>query len=234
MEKVRPLWRFIIGFALLMNLVVSSSMFNMQQESFMSFAVSVAAMVTWVYLCIRYRYVDPLRAMYELEIQRDEERKAEKAAEEARREEERKAEEAARAEAEAKREAARAEYERTHGRIRFNIVGVTFKNPDGTSRQALLKEVLASGCDGDLSLEDYEFEGKPAIRINYEGMTLGHVPARLVPEIMPVIDKITDCTLDIKSFTPEDVDDELDDYGDPVHRNREKIYRAEVTLEYEK
>ena len=222
MEKIRPLWRIIIGFFLFSWWVYVSNEMIMQLVSYFVWVFWTAAFATWIYLCFRVKYVDPARALLELEL----EKKSAREAEQRRIREEREAEEA-------RRKAAQAEFERTHGRMEFNIAGVTFKNDDGSKRQDLLKEALASDCDGGLSFEEYEYNGKPAVRIIYDDVhILGNVPARMVSEFLNIVDKITSVNLDIKTFTPEDVDDDWDD--GPVRKNRERLYRAKVHIVYDK
>lgn len=219
MESLRPRWRFIIGFAIWLFLMNAITSIYESWSGFFVFAFWTAAFVTWIALCFRIKYVDP-------ETVRRQAEKAAADAEAQRIREEREAEEA-------RRKAEREEWERTHGRMEFNIAGVTFKNEDGTKRQDLLKEALASDCDGGLTFEEYEYNGKPAVRIIYDDVhTLGNVPARMVSEFLNIVDKITSVNLDIKTFTPEDVDDDWDD--GPVRKNREKLYRAKVHIVYDK
>lgn len=221
MEKIRPFWRIVIGLFLFMMVVYSSNMMNMGIGNPLLFPFYCAALVTWIYVCIRVKYVDPVRAIYELELAK----KTEADTEAAKRQDEREAEEA-------KRKAEREEWERTHGRMVFNIAGVTFKNDDGTKRQDLLKEVLASGADGDVTFEEYEYNGKPAVRILYDQQhMLGNVPARMVGEFLKIMDKISAVNLDIQTFTPDDVDD---DWEEGRKKNKEKLYRAEVHIVYDK
>lgn len=223
MEKIRPFWRIVIGLFLFMMVVYSSNMMNMGIGNPLLFPFYGAALVTWIYVCIRVKYVDPVRAIYELEFAK----KAEADAEAAKRKAEREAEEA-------RRKAEREEFERTHGRLRFRLAGVTYKNDDGTSRQDLLKEVLASDCQGDTAVEDYEYNGKPAVRLLYDGHILGHVPQTVVPEFLKIIDEIDSVNLDIQTFTPKDADDDWDDDDRPRRKSKEKIYFADVTVVYNK
>lgn len=214
MEKIRPFWRIVIGLFLFMMVVYSSNMMNMGIGNPLLFPFYGAALVTWIYVCIRVKYVDPVRAIYELELAKKTEADAERNAEEANRKSE------------------RDEWERTHGRMVFNIAGVTFKNDDGTKRQDLLKEVLASGADCDITFEEYEYNGKPAVRILYDRQhMLGNVPARMVGDFLKIMDKISAVNLDIQTFTPDDVDD---DWEDGRKKNKEKLYRAEVHIVYDK
>lgn len=140
--------------------------------------------------------------------------------------------EAERKDAELKAEMA--EFDRTHGRIKTKLVGVTFNNEDGTSRQAVLKELSASGDSSGLSMDVYDFNGEPAIRVLYEGMCCGNLPKSIVPEVLAVEDNITSCSLNVETFTPDDVDDDYDDDGNIKHANKTKLYRADLTIVYNK
>lgn len=228
MEKIKPLWRIIIGFFLFSWWVYVSNEMVMQLVSYPVWVFWTAAFVTWIYLCFRVKYIDPIRGLYELELERQQAAKAAADAEVQHRREEREAKEA-------RRKAELQEFERTHGRMVFNIAGVTFKNEDGTKRQDLLKEALASECDGGIIFEEYEYNGKSAVRILYDdNYMLGNVPARMVNEFLTIKDKISSVNLDIQTFTPDDVDDEWNDNGEPVKKNREKLYRAKVYIVYDK
>lgn len=214
MEKIRPFWRIVIGLFLFMMVVYSSNMMNMGIGNPLLFPFYGAALVTWIYVCIRVKYVDPVRAIYELEFAKKTEADAERDAEEANRKSERE------------------EWERTHGRMVFNIAGVTFTNDDGTKRQDLLKEVLTSGGDCDVTFEEYEYNGRSAVRILYDQQhMLGNVPARMVGDFLKIMDKISAVNLDIQTFTPDDVDD---DWEEGRKKNKEKLYRAEVHIVYDK
>ena len=221
MESLRPRWRIIIGVVLWGIFMNGGGHIYDGWGGFFIFAFWTAALVTWIVMCLRIKYVDP-------ETVRRQAEKAAADAEAQRIREEREAEEA-------RRKAEREEWERTHGRMVFNIAGVTFKNDDGTKRQDLLKEVLASEGDCDITFEEYEYNGKPAVRIIYDDVhTLGNVPARMVSEFLKIMDNISAVNLDIKTFTPDDVDDDWDDNGDLVKKSREKIYRAKMHIVYDK
>lgn len=223
MEKIRPFWRIVIGLFFFSMVVYASNMMTMGQGNPLLFPFYCAALVTWIYVCIRVKYVDPARVLLEMEL----EKKAAADAEAAKRQAERDAEEA-------RRKAEREEFERTHGRLKFRLAGVTFINDDGTSRQNLLREVLASGCQGETELEEYEYRGKPAVRLLYDGHILGNVPQSSVSDFLEIIDRINSVNLDIQTFTPKDVDDDWDDDDRPRRKSKEKIYFANVTVVYNK
>lgn len=143
-------------------------------------------------------------------------------------EEERREKEAREAAALKEREerlARQAEWEETHGRIYTNLAGVTFKNADGTSRQAALKDAYANGCAGTLEFEQYEYQGEPALLVCYEGVGIGNIPKARVPEVLSILDRLSSARLDVEVFVPELDDDDV---------RPDKIYRADLTVIYTK
>ena len=62
---------------------------------------------------------------------------------------------------------------------RFKVVGVTFKNEDGSSRQKILKDIYEKKPPFDKKLDieisEYEYEGKPAYHVNVNGKTIGNI-----------------------------------------------------------
>lgn len=105
---------------------------------------------------------------------------------------------AAKAEAKSREEAARkAEtearykaYKDSHEELTFKVVGVTFSNPDGTKRQALLDKLLrrkppfAEKKDDDgieITIERGEYEGEPAFSVYANGYQLGNIGREDIP-----------------------------------------------------
>lgn len=72
MHKIRPLWRFIFFFILIICVTVSANNINGTYRGFFTFAIYAAATITWVYLCFAVKYVDPLRGIYEKILENDE------------------------------------------------------------------------------------------------------------------------------------------------------------------
>lgn len=105
------------------------------------------------------------------------------------------------AEAEAKRKAA---WEASHGVITTRLAGVTFDNEDGSSRQRALQGALADEGAGSVTLELYEFNGRDAIRVLYEGVCVGTIPQALVPEVSRILSRITAAHLSAERFVPEE------------------------------
>lgn len=122
--------------------------------------------------------------------------------------------------------AQQAEWERTHGCLTTQIVGVTFDNEDGTSRQRLLKDAMANDCCGTLELEAYDYKGAQAVRVLYEGEQIGNVPKGRAEAVAAVIDRISAAYLNVERFVPED-DNENRGLGG-------YIYRADLTIVYTK
>ena len=61
------------------------------------------------------------------------------------------------------------------------VVGVTFKNKDGSNRQDYIKQLEDNE---PLELELYEYEGAPAVRVNNQyGQCIGHLRKEFAPEI---------------------------------------------------
>ena len=126
------------------------------------------------------------------------------------------------------RKARQAEWQRTHGRIVTRLAGVTFDNPDGSSRQKYLKVAYEDDCAGDLQLDTYTYNGEDAIRVLYEGRELGNIPCQAVPEVLAVFNRIEDAELNIDIFEPDDWEEES------FHKKLKEIYRADLTLIYKK
>lgn len=220
MNKIKPFWRVVLGFLILMMVVASSNELSFG-GSFLGFAVSVAGLIVYIYFAIRVPYDDPLRSMRDLMARQQAQAEQEKA------EVDRKAE----ADRQARLDAARAEREewaRQHGVITFAVAGVTFDNDDGTSRQRLLKDIRARGGDADLELEEWEYKGKPACRVLVDGEQIGNVPRHKVEEVLLVLDRLEEASIDVGTFRPEEEEDE----DGNVRRRGELIYRADVRLVY--
>ena len=64
--------------------------------------------------------------------------------------------------------------------IRTKVVGVTFKNEDGTDRQ----ELLSCVSPGDmLDLEPYEYNGAPAMKVMHAVGCIGNLKAELAADL---------------------------------------------------
>lgn len=139
---------------------------------------------------------------------------------------ERKAQEQAAAEAAVKeaerqakaeaRAAEREEYARTHDNLFTKVAGVTFKNADGSSRQANLKDLEVSGVN-NVQLVQFEYQGEPALRVVVDGMEIGNVPADVVPEVLEIMPRIENIMCIVSTFD--------NDSG-------RRIYRADLDISY--
>lgn len=115
---------------------------------------------------------------------------------------------------------AREEWKRTHATLTTSVVGVTFDNEDGTKRQQCLEEILINGYK-QISLEDYEYNGEPAIRVIVDDMCIGNIAKDTVPEVMSFIDRISSASLDVSDFI-----------ADTPNGRGKRRYRAVLSLEY--
>lgn len=101
-----------------------------------------------------------------------------------------------------------------------SVAGVTFDNEDGTSRQKILKKIHELGDTADLGLEDYEYNGNPAIRVLVNGQCIGSIPSDRVTELLSIMDRLEDARIKVNDY-----------YSKERHKT---IYRAELTLIYPK
>lgn len=62
---------------------------------------------------------------------------------------------------------------------KIKVAGVSFKNEDGTSRQKILDNIAKKKAPFDkrldISIDEYEWEGKPAYYVKVNGQTVGSV-----------------------------------------------------------
>lgn len=85
----------------------------------------------------------------------------------------------------------------------FKIVGVTFKNEDGTSRQKLIQKIDEAGVYAyEFSFEEYDYEGETAIGLffeddDYESRQLGNISRAEVDSMLRIMDQITDFDVEI-------------------------------------
>ncbi len=120
------------------------------------------------------------------------------------------------------RAAQRAEYEERHGKIETTVAGVTFDNEDGTSRQRILKKFLRdNGYDAgeEATLQQYEYNGKPAVYVLLQGQIIGNVPKTHTAEVIRIIDRVEFAAVHVRRFRSDE---------------GEQIYNADLTIEYAK
>lgn len=114
----------------------------------------------------------------------------------------------------------------THHTDSFKLAGVTFNNPDGSSRQYLLEKLATfeppfDSCCPDYQLREDEYKGEPALAVICDNHKLGNVPRDIVPRLLQYVrnDQVVITNIDIDSFIPEDKDSE--------------VYYATVEVEYD-
>lgn len=113
--------------------------------------------------------------------------------------------------------------------LELDVVGETFRNDDGSSRQELLRQAEAEGCCGETELERYDFRGKPAVRVLYDGGCIGNIGRKDLNRVLPLLDRVLDVQLFVDSFEPED--DHADRDEDPARSyTGSEIYYAKLRL----
>lgn len=106
-------------------------------------------------------------------------------------------------------------------RKHFPVAGVTFKNDDGSSRQKILRgfyDKETGISTADCWLEEYEYEGEPAVRVmTFEGC-VGNIRRSDLSEVREYFDHdVSRMYLNVETF--EDDDDRT-------------IYRADVCISF--
>lgn len=92
-----------------------------------------------------------------------------------------------------------AEVKRTHS---FNVVGVTFTNDDGESRQNVLKD--ASGqLFYDSALRISEYNGKPAVQVLIDNKVCGYISKDKVSEVVELMSRSENVKIFIDNFVDE-------------------------------
>lgn len=132
------------------------------------------------------------------------------------------AEAAAKKEEAAQRAAERAAYDARHGKIETTVAGVTFDNEDGTSRQRILKKFLReNGYDAgeEATLQQYEYNGKPAVYVLLDGQIIGNVPKTHTAEVIRIIDRVEFAAVHVRRFRSDE---------------GKQIYNADLIIEYAK
>lgn len=127
------------------------------------------------------------------------------------------AEEKSRKEAEREETRRREEaYRATVNREIFRVVGVTFKNPGGRSRQTILREIKRVDPGESLfSLREYDHEGKPAVGVFYGEEQVGNIATGDLKRALSQIDRFERVeSYDVTGgFEYEESDGERANYG---------------------
>ncbi len=112
-----------------------------------------------------------------------------------------------------------AEWSENNGTYSCKVVGVTFKNDDGSSRQGYLKEAYINNSRGTVNLQPYKYEDHQAIRVMYEGLCIGNVPQNEVDTIMDYLPRLSSTFINVDTFRDDD---------------NNLVYRADLLLTYKK
>lgn len=116
---------------------------------------------------------------------------------------------------------ARQNYLDTHNLYETKVAGVTFDNPDRSSRQKILK-ALSEDPDADdyeITLHPFSFQGKDAFYVYVEDHCIGTIPAMCVKKIKEIYPKTDNIELTISDFENE---------------GEKTIYAARLTFGYPK
>lgn len=105
--------------------------------------------------------------------------------------------------------------------LEIKVVGVTFDNSDGTSRQRILG-VLSSEPWLHGALQRYVYDGGPAYRVICNGMQIGNVPSALAFELAEAEDD--GCEITVKDVSV---------YGGPDESFPDKSYGAAIHISIE-
>jgi hypothetical protein len=108
------------------------------------------------------------------------------------------AERVAEREAQARARAEAAERASRYEIFTFKIAGVTYKNADRHSRQAILRRLKFGDPPFDsgtieLELKEYEYEGEPAVGVYLAGEQVGNIAKDDLDTLLPRIDRFVDC-----------------------------------------
>lgn len=101
------------------------------------------------------------------------------------------------------------------------VIGVSFKNEDGTSRQSILKKMKDKKKpfdNPDIVLNRYLYEGKDAIGVFVNGVQIGHISKYSVKHVLDNINR----TQGVSKFNVYGGYDKEDD--------EDRYYGIEITL----
>lgn len=105
----------------------------------------------------------------------------------------------------------------------FAVAGVTFKNDNGTSRQRILRELYDNEGDGgfvDAELEEYLYEGRPAVRVNTVNGCIGNIRSADTSRVREILQNNNNVFVNL--FPDKFKDSETG----------KTIYRADVSINY--
>lgn len=107
--------------------------------------------------------------------------------------------------------------------LQFTVAGVTFKNDDGSDRQTILRHLrfgdapYARGDSFEVSLEPYDYQGSPAVRVLVNGYQVGNAPHDKVPAVLDFIKSKAEVSA-------------VDIYGGGTKNGEKLSYGCQITL----
>lgn len=101
-------------------------------------------------------------------------------------------------------ETAKVQAEQAARTYKFKVVGVTFDNDDGSSRQEALKAVYENGKTAPATFQKYVYEGEPAMYVFANGNCVGNVAAGQSTNVAALISNGRAGTLCVDKFKGED------------------------------
>lgn len=99
------------------------------------------------------------------------------------------------------------------------VAGVTFDNEDGTERQDILRQFVENGSSDVITLVKSSYKGNDAVDVMCGDYCVGKIPKDVIPTVVSVIDRVSSVIMDVNTFENDD---------------GEEIYRADLTIVYEK
>ena len=88
----------------------------------------------------------------------------------------------------------------------YAVAGVTFRNDDGSSRQDILRSICAGKGRGqsEATLEQYDYNGSPAIRVITPAGCVGNVRRTDVADVLGMIEDPYEAYIEANSFLSEE------------------------------
>lgn len=99
---------------------------------------------------------------------------------------------------------------------KFKVVGVTYENDDGTSRQDVLEQIYKNGKTSDVVFKHFTFDGSPALYVIANGKCVGCVASDCVGDVTALINSGRYAKIFVDKFKNDDGD---------------TIYYASITLQ---
>lgn len=102
----------------------------------------------------------------------------------------------------------------------FEVVGVTFKNKDGSSRQAILEQLLEDSKGlfknkkVDAYIEPYQYKNSPALSVDCSYGSVGNIAASAVPAVSRLLPRMV--SSELKIYIAENYDGKVTYCADVV------------------